>query len=314
MDPGFRRQAWVVGCSKRWCEVCQEEKKIRKRAKWSARLREMINWWSEHGGRVVFKTLTVHDNQYPLGHEQLREWLQRLFKRLRADRRGFQFKYWAITEKGGGTDRLHAHVFFFLPKIQEYRIINDVIDFYWESAHDAYITHHRPVDSGKAAANYATKYATKAIGLRVLSSKFGWDAFMQKRRSAWLGIDGEDGGGVTRWVVVDETERARTLQGVSRRSPAELSSTVTDFTVIARVVAATPTQSPLKQVEGGIEICEENGERTGMLIMSGSRRLIPEACIYSASSPFVQARRLQAFGVVSALHRTLLTTSTARAP
>ena len=305
---GFRRQAWVVGCSKRWCESCNQERKERKRAKWAGRLREMINWWSAEGGRVVFKTLTVHDNQYPNGHEQLREWLQRLLKRLRADRRGFDFKYWAITEEGTQTGRLHAHLFFFLPKSQEFRIINDVIDVYWEAAHDAYISHYRPVDSGKAAAGYATKYATKAIGLRVLSSKFGWDGFMKRRRSEWLGLEGGVKG-VSRWVVVDETERNRTLQGASRLSPAELSSTVTDFTVIANVVCATPTLSPLNQVEGGLKVCGVKGERIGMLTMSGSRRLLPETCILSDSSPFARARRLQVYAAASQLHRTLLTTS-----
>ena len=307
VQPGYKRQAWVVGCGKRYCDVCMEERKERKRRRWVSRLKLMIDWWSEHEGPVIFKTLTVHDDDYPEGHEQLRRWVQRLMRRLRT-KTDFQFKYWFITERGSKTKRLHAHAFFFLTKGQKFGIINDVMDTYWRNQHKAFITHHRPVSSGRMGANYAAKYGTKALSMRVCTSKFGWVEFMRRRRLEWLGI-GEGQEGVKEWVVVNEDDRNRTLQGAPRQSPAELLNTVTNFSVTARVVAATASESPLKQVEGGIKLCGEKGEPIGMLTMSESSRLIPEVCILSDSSPFAQARRLQAYAVVLALFQTLLTTS-----
>lgn len=303
--PGFRRQAWVVGCSKRYCEVCNQEKRERKKAKWASRLRLMIDWWSANEGTVVFKTLTVHDRDYPDGHPELRKWVQKLLRRLRT-KTEFRFKYWFITEEGSKTGRLHAHLFFFLQKGQKFGIINDVMDKYWQRHHLAYVSHHRPVDSGKMAANYAAKYGTKAIGLRTCNSRFGWIDFMNKRRSEWLGIDE---GGERRWVVVDEEEALRSQQGVLRRSPGELSRTLVDFTVFAVVDAGTPTLSPLKAVEGGLKLCGVKGEPIAMLTMSASKRLLPETCILSGCSPYVQARRSRVFAAALALHRTLLTTS-----
>ena len=308
---GFSRQAWIVGCSK--CETCLQERKEKKRQKWAGRLRVMIDWWQKEKGPVVFKTLTVHDEDYP-DEATLRRRLQRLIRnKLRKVSK--TFKYWIVCERGAKTNRLHAHIFFFLTKEDKWRIINDVMDDFWFRHFRAYITHHRVVDSGKMAANYAAKYGAKAIGFRVMNSQFGWMPFMDERRSEWLGIiaDLRARGGVREFVNVNEEERLKSQMGASRRSPGDLLQSVTNFTVSQRVVAATPTLSPVRQVLGGIR-CEENGERTETLIMSRSHRLLPASSILSDASPFGQARRLQAYAVASALHQTLLTTSSPQGP
>lgn len=288
--PGFRRQAWIVGCSR--CDVCREERKERKRLKWRSRLSAMIDWWSANEGTVVFKTLTCHDMDYPDNYEVLRGWLQLLFKRLR--RNGFRFKYWAIAERGSKTGRLHAHILFFLQKGQKYAIINDVMDTYWKKHHLAYVTHHRPVSSGAMGAAYAAKYATKAIGLRTMSSQFGWTAFMRQRRQEFYGIEG----GTRQWLLIDEEERHKVLQGSEQLSPSQGYESMVNFTIVGYVESGRLTDNPLREC-GGLNICGVNGELIATLTLTPSVRLIPAISTFSPPSPYVLARRARAFAAIS---------------
>ena len=304
--PGFRRQAWIVGCGK--CGICEDEKKERKRVKWRQRLTTMIDWWSEHEGTVVFKTLTCHDMDYPDNEETLRSWLQKLFKRLR--KAEFGFKYWAIVERGSRTGRLHAHVLFFLTKGQDYSSMEELMNAYWKKHHKAYVTHHRPVSSGAMAANYAAKYSTKAIGLRTMSSQFGWTEFMRKRRAEFYGIEG----GTNKWLLVDEDERLKTLQGAERLSPVAAFESMANFTVVAHVESGRLTDSPLRDC-GGLRVsCAENGEPIETLTLTASARLIPGNAISLPHSPFVQARRARAFAAASATLAMSRITSRVRGP
>lgn len=302
-QPGFPRQAWVVGCYR--CSVCEQEKAERKRNKWRNRLSCMIDWWSQHEGSVVFKTLTCHDLDYPDNEEVLRGWLRNLFKLLRWHK--FEFKYWAVVERGSKTDRLHAHVLFFLTKGQKFGIINDVMDVYWQKHHKAYITHHRPVSSGAMGANYAAKYSAKAVGLRVMSSQFGWAAFMKERRREWFGIPE---GGVKRWLLVDEGERHKALQGSEQLSPEHAFESMVNFTVVGYAVSGRSTDNPLREC-GGLKICGVNEERIETLTLTPSVGLIPEVAISLQRSPYVRARRARAFARV--LHTLAMSRITSRA-
>ena len=303
--PGFRCQVWHVGCHR--CDVCLEEAKERKRLKWLGRLSAMIDWWSVNEGKVVFKTLTCHDMDYPDNEVTLRYWLQKLFMRLRKEK--FRFKYWAIVEKGSKTGRLHAHVLFFLQKGQKYGIINDVMDTYWKKHHVAWVTHHRPVSSGVMAAVYAAKYATKAVGLRTMSSQFGWKLFMSQRRQEFYGIQG----GTRKWLLVDEDARHKTRQGSEQLSPVAAFESMANFTIAAYVESGRLTDNPLREC-GGLNVCAVNGELIETLTLTPSVRLIPDTRTSLRPSPFERARRARAFALVSGTLAMSRITSRVRGP
>ena len=106
---GYRRVGYLVGCGK--CPTCDVERAERKRQKWSLRMRLMIKDRIAAGERVVFATLTFHDERYP-DVPTARWYFQKLVKYLR--RYGYEFQYVCVHEYGSETGRLHLHAFFFL--------------------------------------------------------------------------------------------------------------------------------------------------------------------------------------------------------
>ena len=226
-------QAYVkVGC--RSCEVCDEEKLKRKQDKWIERIRSMILYYQENGNRVVFLTLTLHNEDLyehgwisrpdlppgrvlNLSPTQRQECFDLLKKRLSVMWNALRMqvkrkygtevaadlKYWNVMELGGETKRPHAHVFLFLPKEIVYEPVWTWIKTYWKERYKAYILHSRLVDSAPLASWYASKYAVKQIGRkydRVSGSQFGWVKFMERRKKAWLGLEDSSNGAVA-WAA-----------------------------------------------------------------------------------------------------------------
>ena len=214
-----------VGC--RRCVTCQKEIAEAKQKKWRSRIREMILHYQQQGDRVVFATFTMHDDQL-MDLPEFKQALSKLFNHMRVHL-GRKYdtmtpaklvKYWVVLEYGEQTNRLHAHVFFFVDKSVTWKPLWAFLQEKWTAANKAWIFHSRLVSTAAMAANYATKYAVKQIGWnrdRMMSSQFGWESFMEEVKRKWLGIaEGEDG--VEVWEAyrvpdVDAKDALRILDG-----------------------------------------------------------------------------------------------------
>lgn len=279
-------EAYVkVGC--RTCNICQKEILQAKQAKWRSRLREMILHYQEEGHRVVFTTFTVHDEDMP-DYKMMKDRLGGMFKAFRI-RLGRIFgdttcvKYWAVLEYGELTNRLHAHVFFFIDKRVQWSVQWRWLKEYWTERYKAYILHSRLVVGHKMAAGYATKYGVKQVGFkrdRVMSSQFGWINFMERRRKRWLGI-GEDVDGVTEWVALRDPDVDRVIAGVG--GGASISVLVDEYKDGLEVVGKWVTDKPVLHpfaacpvyVSEEIFKCGESKGVTGVLTIPDYLRWVP---------------------------------------
>lgn len=304
-----------VGC--RRCEVCNAERMEQKQMKWRSRIREMMLHYEKNGDRVVFCTFTVHDDDVemfgmvddewqsgkasmlgddnpPMTAEQKRYNLlkSRLSKMFNATKMAVSrwydtttpsdlIKYWAVLEHGEKTGRLHAHVFFFVDKSVVWSPLWTWMSAYYTKRYLAYILDAKLVVGARMAANYATKYAVKQIGLksdRMLSSQFGWVSFMEEVKKEWLGIEkGADG--IRRWEAVavpdlSEKDAIRVLNGNVVRA-VEL---INQYKVVGTLEVDKPVLHPygasVLKMEG--DLCEENEGEIGISTIRHTLIFLPE--------------------------------------
>lgn len=271
-----------VGC--RVCSVCESERQEQKSTKWCNRLRAMIQHYQSNGDRVVFATLTVHDKDYP-DYAQMKTWLKALFHRMRNHSKNFQFKYWAVIEYGAETGRIHAHVFFFLPKAQSWKELEEYIRASWQGTTGAYIFHSRLVDTKRMAANYATKYASKG-GLaykndRIMGSRFGWVAFMEEVRRKWLGSKNAEG--FQDWVAYQKLDIEK-LVAAARVQPDQViaENAINNFTPVMWMRTDKPVLHPfgacpltLLSNDREDSSCKMNQDATGLFHIPAQLTWLP---------------------------------------
>ena len=283
------RQAYVlVGC--RCCDVCQKERIEEKQRLWRSRLMAMISHYQVSDGRVVFGTFTVHDDDYP-DYEELKARLSKMFNafRTRNDRvygRDLRVRYWAVLEYGSQTNRIHAHVFFFVPKEIEWSDMWKWLTDYWTERYKAYIFDSRLVQGTSMAAAYATKYGSKTLGYkndRTLSSQFGWKSFMEEVKKEWLGI-AKEARGVSVWLAVDVPDVARIAHdinaaGIAGRSDKVYLQNKYAPKVVGRMRMDKPVLHPFGAcpiyMEGDINSCVENDAGIEILTMRDSLVWVP---------------------------------------
>lgn len=279
-----------VGC--RRCQVCDDERREQKRLKWQNRLIAYSQDWMEQGNRVVFFTLTVHDDDYPT-EDELKERLKRLFKAhgMRCKRLyGERIKYWCVMERGDKTNRLHAHILFFVPKevrvwsVEKWWIVN-----YWKERYKAFVFDSQGLHSSSIV-SYVTKYCSKDQGWnnsRLCVSQFGWDKFMEVHKKKWLGIE-EDAEGVTQWVAVHvERMDAEEAKVIARGQGIEgVIDKILDYKVVGRVETDKACLHPYAAcflhhsfIVKEKFLCVEKDDETEVLSILGSIVWVPAICV-----------------------------------
>jgi hypothetical protein len=287
---GFEKDVVKVGC--RNCEVCGIEIQNQKKNKWFKRLFFAISaypsvsikrWhasvqYEQKPGSVHFATVTVHNSDYPgvgvVTDKELhrlnkdpdfREYtwrafkprLQRWMKRARK-REEHSFKYVIFIEFGSkGTNRIHAHIFFFVPGSVSHgadftrRMLED-----WQQHHPGVEQVHKAyLDDGMAAA-YASLYSAKTIQQhRIMSSQFDWENFLTKCQCFLYNIKytleptltphdhykEQVVGGYTQWHVVAE---GVTMESVREHGLKGLSSWLDGLLDLGRVETVSKQLQP----------------------------------------------------------------------
>ncbi len=235
VEKGFRKPVIRVGCGK--CDICKNEALERKQMKWVQRLSAMTEEYDVNRGHMIqWHVVTMSPEDYvPL--KQFRGQVKRMLKALSLEMKrshGVTFKY-VVTYEGsfdeknrygnvGSDTRLHGNIILFIdsddPEV--YRAIESYCKDYWYRNNFRVHPEHgykvsRVFNSGVDC--YITKYISKeSQTTRIMSSQFGWSAFMKDYNLKWLGL--KEGDKVRRWAVYDGTglKRLRALVNKSKQA------------------------------------------------------------------------------------------------
>lgn len=158
LTPIFLRDRQIyVPCGK--CNIC----KLNYIKRWSARLCQE----SEFSDLVLFVTLTISDDNYKVEDESNLDiqkiTLKNFFKRLRYySNKLYTFRYFAVSELGSKTGRLHYHtLIFFKSSLDISNLIlkiEDDINKSWT------LGFHSSIKSNTKVISYLLKYEIKDIG------------------------------------------------------------------------------------------------------------------------------------------------------
>lgn len=233
---GYKKPVFRVGCNK--CDICRNEALQRKQLRWVRRISAMVDHYDKSGYIVQWHVVTMSPEDYvplPAFKSQIKRMIKALHRQIARDGKGFDVKY-IVTFEGSfsernrhgaidGDTRLHANIILFMDtnKPDAYNYVEDYCKQYWTD--NNFRLHpekgyqvSRVFSSGVGC--YIAKYISKeSQTTRIMSSQFGWTAFMKEYDKKWLGI--KDGEKVRRWVAWDGTSLKRLRDIVNRAKAAK---------------------------------------------------------------------------------------------